>query len=248
MLWIIAILVGSMLISGCSVIGLTVGANKHKKERFHSEEGFLSLQRGAKVVAYLENGTSVKGRYSGVKLEPVESYKKRYTDWHNLMLAPALPAFGDTFGVSLRYGDPFMVTFTGFDQREGNVLIHLADFKGNDHTYAFDGIAHLKRMRDGDCVKERLMDAVQRNRSMPFRTGYAVTTRRKGRIEHTYFSGNEILLVEVRTGNYAVPGLLIGLGMDALAVSIMHAALNDLGDAIESGLQDVDFNWYGEEE
>ena len=236
------LLVSSIFLSGCSVVGLTVGATKYKTEEFSVGDDLTGIEDGEKVVAHLSYGKSAKGRYGRLGLEPIESYAQRYTEWRDQQLNKELPAFKDTFDVMLRGGHQFTAAFTGFDRKEGTMVIYLEDRPGNDHAYSFDSIRYLHNRLGSNCKKERLMVLAKRP-GLPWRTSHALYNKRGRATSYTYFSDSEVVHITMRKRSYAAEGFLIGLGLDAVGVVLLNSLSNSLNFNF-----DFSIDWYGEEE
>ena len=99
-LWIALVaLLSGLDLSGCSVIGLEVGAAIDNGARHYvSQEPRRApaIPLGAQIILLLTDSTRVSGRLEGSRRMPDEAYAPRYSAWREALPdSERLPAFGE---------------------------------------------------------------------------------------------------------------------------------------------------------
>ncbi|MFH0957427.1 MAG: hypothetical protein V1897_01860, partial [Pseudomonadota bacterium] len=106
----LSILLFAFLLSGCTVIGLTVGGNidrAARKKAIGTAERIIPLKPGRSITITLVDGREVTGVYQGLKQRPASEYIPLYERVHDSLSSihnASLPPIGDTLTISIQTG------------------------------------------------------------------------------------------------------------------------------------------------
>jgi hypothetical protein len=123
---VMALILGvAMLSSGCSVVGLGVGAaidDARSKEEFSNSE-LSKVKAGSNAIVILNDGTMVAGKFGGVEDKPEEEYLGEYDKFREENGPQVyLPGIGDTLRIISVDGYQGPHRFEGFDYARKNIL------------------------------------------------------------------------------------------------------------------------------
>jgi len=203
-----------MLFSGCTVIGIVAGASvDHRNARAHrvSWDSVSSVPRGRDVEVTLMSGDTLRGKFTGMRALPADSYRCAY-DSARIVLAgdSVLPALGETMHLVLATGRRIDGPFRGLDGEA------LAVYHPLDQYIEYVSMPTIARLRnaDGRSFDVDRLRALASRRSLPSARKFVVESRQQtSGIPLQYI--HEVYALPHHT-HYWILGGAIGLGVDAV--------------------------------
>ena len=87
----------SVHLSGCSLIGYSIGANADSKPAAR----IVQVPKDSRILLRLRNGGVLRGRLIEVGVQPTERYEARYREWLGAKRRVALAQIGDSVSVGV---------------------------------------------------------------------------------------------------------------------------------------------------
>lgn len=116
----ILIAAATILLNGCSIIGLGIGAaiDASNPDQVNMPVGNVkTVKPGTKIIIVLKDSTQISGKYIGIEHVTEEVYAERYSkSRYQLLEKVTLPALGDSLKITFVTSvNPFECEFLGFD-------------------------------------------------------------------------------------------------------------------------------------
>ena len=220
-LWIALVaLLSGLDLSGCSVIGLVVGAAIDNGARHYvSQEPRRApaIPVGAQIILLLTDSTRVSGRLEGSRRMPDEAYAPRYSAWREaLPESERLPAFGEQIRLDVMDELPKAGLFRGFTY--GRLRF---ESRGKSREVAIGRITRLRGAGDRVYPLE-VMERYDRSERLPIFWQLRVETKSGGDwVDCERIAQLEVAVVPNNAKKY---GFLIGALVD---VAVIVAVLSD---------------------
>jgi len=223
----LAIALFSTLLSGCTVIGLGVGVavdHRNARDRRVSWDGARSVPRGRDVEVTLTSGDTLRGKFTGLRALPPDSYRIAY-DSARILLAgdSVLPQLGDTVMVVHESGWRHRSLFHGLGPMALDMRLLC------DTSARFVPLRAVARLQDiqGTPYDLTRLSALMSARLLPTEQQFVVQSHVQTTgipLEHI----REIYAPPHRT-SYWILGGVIGLAVDAAVVAAAAHAWNNHG-------------------
>ncbi|MEE9441871.1 MAG: hypothetical protein V3V99_04315 [candidate division Zixibacteria bacterium] len=232
------------LMSGCSLIGLGVGAaiDSHKpKTKKIPIWAANTIKPGDQVIAHLDNGMSLSGSYRGVMVSDENEYQEKYVDWiSQLEDSCRMPVFNEEVSITLKSGATIKDKFMGFDlfvtaldpRDTSRIIFHNPDLycyaigtsqKENSQKYFLYDIKNYDGEKSTDINRSCIWNMAVAG-SLPLRSEICV----KDSIRIMNAGIDEITSLEINNGRNAKWwGLGLGLAVDVTFIILMAAATRD---------------------
>jgi len=219
---VVAVAAATVQLSGCSLIGLTIGARSDaSKPDYVRIPGWSvrSVKPGTPITVMQRDGARLHGLYDGITLVSAPAYARRYAGCQQrLQPEVALPALGDSIAVKLTSGTQLERRFSGFDLRE--VLV-TAEGKTAPSRLPLKAVASITDRR-GNVIDADKLDSLLLRGEIPAVSAIAVKTA-TGR---TSIPADQVQQLEVRnTKQGKLIGFLVGAAVDAIViVAVVNAS------------------------
>jgi hypothetical protein len=214
----------SMLISGCTVIGIVAGASvdhRNARDRRVSWDGTKSVPRGRKVEVTLTSGDTLRGKFTGLRALPPDSYRFAYDSTRVLLAGDSmLPRLGETVFFTPVKGPRIRGLFRGFEAEA------LAVYQPDEHSTAYLPLSKAAQLRnlDGQSFDVELLRTLASARSLPSRSEFVVQSgAQTSRIPLQYI--HEVHTLPRRTHKWILYGV-IGLAADAAVAAAVISSIS----------------------
>jgi len=202
--------------SGCSLIGLGVGAISDSRQKMLTLPGWQieTVAKGRDVVLSLADGSTLAGKLEGLVPEPWEEYRTRYASFRSREGAPKLPALGPGATLKGRNGGVTQGDLLGFDP--GVVLIGHAG-RTAPARISFDVVESLSDGQ-GTTLERGQLAGLASTGALPLQTTIAITGE-SGRRHVPSDQVRQVVVPAKRHGKLA--GFLIGAVIDAVVIAVI---------------------------
>jgi len=200
--------------SGCSLIGLGVGAISDSRQKMLTLPGWQieTVAKGRDVVLSLADGSTLAGKFEGLVPEPWEEYRTRYASFRSREGAPRLPVLGPGATVKGRNGVVTQGDLLGFDA--GVVLIGYAG-RSAPARISLDVVESLSDDQ-GTTLESGQLAWLASTRALPLQTTIAISGE-SGRRHVPSDDVRQVVVPATRHGKLA--GFLIGAVIDAVVIA-----------------------------
>lgn len=224
---VLASVVGTFLLSGCSLIGFTVGAivdgSKPDRDSIAGQQVIENIELGDSVEVVLVNGGLLEGVYIGVDTFSVTEYDQTYNEASSQIEDDIiLPEVGDTVTLTIN-GYLSKAQFLGFGhkyvlaKRQGDRRISMIDL---------DNLTSITNTR-GNSVKAKIVKNLLHDGRLP--SALPALLIKDGQTT-ARIPIDSLKFISVETSkNSKWVGLGIGLAVDVVAVVIVTTAMGSLG-------------------
>ena len=229
---VIIMLIMSLMLTGCSLIGMGVGASidaRQPKEKPLPAEGLDSLKSGTKLILVLDDSTVMRGNFMGIDRLSSLEYNQRYSDCRKkLEGGRMLPLPGEKVIVSAE--SSYVVgNLVGFDQRfEGSwkaTTIRLnVPGQGNEMVRKLTELEQIETSR-GDTLQSDDLSLLVGQGSIPSISTIAIQQQ----YNPGYLPIDRVSEIWLENKSHASEtGFLIGLCIDAAIIGILVITMHDL--------------------
>ncbi len=157
----LSILLAALLLSGCTVIGMTIGSEMDRairREATGSAMRVISLKPGRSITVTQKNGQEMTGVYEGLRQRPASEYVPLYEEARANLFKTTLPVVGDTLSVTLWTGKIMEAPLIGFG------LQHMWLKSPKENSLTNIPLSDITRIRNNrgvafDSLKQRSMMA-----------------------------------------------------------------------------------------
>jgi hypothetical protein len=218
---ILAALLGGTVLSGCSLVGLGVGAITDSREPRYSPRDLRqapAIPLHAQVSLVLADSTRVVGRLEASRRAPDDEYAKRYAAWREALPDSVwLPAIGEPITLDLLDHSVKAGRFHGLTYR----ALRYQDPKGRTRELALDRIARLR----GEGEREYPVEVIhhhEREGTLPIFWQLQIRSR-SGK---AWVDCERIATIEMEPARHGKRNLsLIGVGLDLTAFTLFLSAV-----------------------
>jgi len=235
----LAIALFSTLLSGCTVIGLGVGVavdHRNARDRRVSWDGARSVPRGRDVEVTLTSGDTLRGKFTGLRALPPDSYRSAYDSAQvTLDGGSVLPRLGETVLFTPVKGPRIRGPFRGFEAEA------LAVYQPDERSTAYLPLSKAAQLRnlDGQPFDVDYLRFLASSRALPSTREFVVESGgQTSRIPLQYI--HEVYAAPQRTHKWILYGV-IGLAVDAAVTAAVISSISwDFGPSGGGG-----GNWGG---
>jgi hypothetical protein len=229
---VIIMLIMSMMLTGCSLVGLGVGAAidaRQPKEKPLPANGLDLIKPGTKLIVILDDSTEMRVGFMGIDRLSSLEYNQRYSDHlKKLEGGQTLPLPGEKITVSAVSSD-VAGNLVGFDQRfEGSWKVPTIRLnipgQGNEMVRKLAEVERVGTSR-GDTLKSGDLSLLVRQGKIPSMSTIAV--QQQSGPEYVPIDGVSVVWLE-NNSHAKETGFLVGLCIDAAIIGIMVITLHDL--------------------
>ncbi len=230
---VIIILILSMMLTGCSLIGLGVGAGidaRQPKAKPLPDQGLDLIKPGTELIIILDDNTEMRGKFMRIDRFSSLEYNQRYSNHRKeLEGGRILPLPGEKVTLSAE-SSSVAGNLIGFDQKfEGNwkaptIRMNVAG-QGNEVVRKLAEVNQIETFR-GDILKSDDLSLLVGQGRLPSMS--TITVQQQYSPESVPI--DRVSMVWLENKRHArETGFLIGLCIDAAAIGIIIITMDDLG-------------------
>jgi hypothetical protein len=220
----LAIALFSTLLSGCTVIGIVAGASadrRNAREHRVSWDGARSVPRGRKVEVALTSGDTLRGKFTGLRALPADSYRIAYDSVRALLAGDSvLPRIGETVCVISPKGRSASGSFRGLEAEA--LTIRRAD----DNSSAYFPLSRAAQLRnlDGQSFDVDYLRFLASSRALPSTREFMVQSG--GQTYRVPLEHIQQVYAPPHPTHYWILGGVVGLALDAALVAAYCSTLS----------------------
>jgi hypothetical protein len=229
---VVAVVAVTVQLSGCSLIGLGIGAiSDASKPDEVSIPGWKleTVKPGSEVTLILRDGERISGMYVGTAAVPTADYAARYAECRSrLQKGDLLPALNDSITIFLTNGERLKRRFAGFDAQH-----LLVTWQGRPEPARL-ALKAVRAIQDsqGHLLKAETVSELMASGQIPLTSQMVVQTS-EGK---TTLPLEQVQMVQVPAKKHGkLTGFLIGATVDAIVIAAAASSGPDISGGDTEG-------------